>query len=167
MNQGTISAQLRMAIPVTLCVFLMLLSATPAPFSSLPVYPNILLISLFFFVLYAPDTLPMLALFFLGMLADVILSTPLGLHATLAVLARQFLLPLRRVLSRQAFRVLWAAFAMMACCYALAGYSVLSILDMETGSLRHSLPYVGSTILLYPVLHHLYAQVLKLIPQSV
>jgi len=161
MNQGTISAQLRMAIPTALCGFLMLLAATPSPFSWLPVYPNILVISLFFFVLYAPDALPLLAVFFLGLLADIIFSAPIGLHATLAVLARQVLVPLRRILSRQAFRVLWAAFAVLACLYMLAAYLVVSAMGLEEGSLAHYLPYVGSTILFYPVLHHLYAQVLK------
>jgi rod shape-determining protein MreD len=166
MNQTSVSGQLRHAVPVLVCSVLLLLAVTPAPFSWLPIYPNILLMTVFFFTLYAPATMPVLAVFVLGVLADITLGAPMGLNATLSVLLQLAMEPARRLLSRQVFRVLWASFAVVAIGYTLATYAALRLLDLEHGTMHASLPYLASTMLFYPLVHHFYSYLLRRMPNT-
>jgi rod shape-determining protein MreD len=72
------------------------------------------LVGISYWTLIRPRDMPPLAVFFLGVLTDVFLFTPFGLHGFVFVLAQTILLRQRRFLLGQGFWVLWAAFLMLA-----------------------------------------------------
>jgi len=78
------------------------------------------LIAICYWTLVRPRELPPLMTFCMGVVTDLFLMTPLGVHAFVFVLAQTLLIKERRFLMGQGFWVLWAAFFLLAGgCYIL------------------------------------------------
>ncbi len=101
-------------VPLTV-FFLVLLTTLPI---GLPIGAKLgglaPLIAVSYWTLVRPRDLPPLMTFFLGLVTDILLMTPLGVHAFVFVLAQTLLLKERRFLMGQGFWVLWAAFFLLA-----------------------------------------------------
>lgn len=163
MSDGAIADQLKRGLPALVAGVLMLLTATPAPFAWLPTYPLVLLMAVFFLSIYAPRSLPFGVVFALGLLTDMLLSAPLGLHALLAVLAQQLVLRMVRVVSRQAFRVVWAGFAVLCVGYHACMLLVLHAVMAQPPAADSVLPLLISTVVFYPIFHIVFS---RLIPST-
>jgi rod shape-determining protein MreD len=71
------------------------------------------LIAISYWTLTRPRDLPPLMTFILGVVTDIFMMTPLGMHAFAFVLAQTILIKERRFLMGQGFWVLWAAFFLL------------------------------------------------------
>jgi rod shape-determining protein MreD len=162
MNKAGFAGHLpKIILPFFLCAFAILLSAAPKPFSWLPTAPHILLSILFFCSIYAPKLLPITSLFILGLITDIVLNAPLGLHASLLIIMQIMLKYSLPILVRQSFVVLWGLFAIVALIYFGAMHLLLSWQYHSNNPVMGTLKWLGSTVLCYPLIHSILARLLR------
>lgn len=119
---------LRLFVPAGATFLLSLASAIawPMPFVG-SVAPSLVLASVYYWAVYRPDLLGVLAVFLLGLLNDAIHFFPLGLSAFIFVGARQLAFSQRRLFIGQTFYMLWFGFGIVAGLSFLLRYAVLSL----------------------------------------
>jgi rod shape-determining protein MreD len=88
------------------------------------------LVGISYWSLVRPRAMTLPIIFFLGVLTDILLFTPIGVHAFIFVLSQMVLRKQRRFLAGQGFWVMWAAFALLL----FVSYNLLwSVLKVITG----------------------------------
>ena len=103
-------------IPCLMGVFLLFVGLFPLRLSFFTQhYIPFVYISLFYWIVFRPDLLSPLRVFFLGFLADLIYQTPLGYQSFCFVLFYVLVLIKQRFLQARSFSFLWRAF----CIYSL------------------------------------------------
>jgi len=117
--------------------------------------PQLALASVFFWALYRPEMLPPPAVFLVGLAADLLAATPLGITVVVMLLLYGTVGLHRRRLARQSFLVVW-----LACLVYLAGAQALAWLLNAVLTLRllpagPALYQFALTAALYPVLAYL------------
>ena len=113
----------------------------------------------FYWSLYRPQFIPLWQTFFLGLLADVFLSSVLGLHALIYMFARQIGKGQRRYLSMRNFKILWGTFSVM-----IAGIVLIESFYMTTTGYAHDpliLIKVAQTCFAFPLVYYFLARVHK------
>ena len=78
------------------------------------VFPFITLCSLYYWVIYRPDLVPLSFLILIGLFYDVMLGTPFGFHSLFYVSIYWLLLSQRRHFVDQPFLLVWAGFVTLA-----------------------------------------------------
>lgn len=104
----------RLSVPAVMALLFILFSVIPFSFSpTTKIYVPLVLIVIYYFAVFRPSVLNVITVFFLGILTDLLLSTPFGLNAFffvlvffIANLARSFLLDM-------SFNGLWISFAVL------------------------------------------------------
>jgi rod shape-determining protein MreD len=138
--------------PVALGVLGVLLTALPyGSIAGIPLAPQFGLAVLFFWTLHRPDLFPPLLALGLGLFADLLLGTPLGLWALLYTLASGLVLSMRAFFVGAAAYPAWFGFAIVTLVVAAAGWLVASL---YYGMLLSPLGIAGQmvvTLALYPL----------------
>lgn len=113
--------------------------------------PDLLMMLLYYWTLRRPDSTPMLLVFGLGIVADLILMRPVGLGALTLVMATELLRSQVRTLREVAFVVEWLTIALLV---TTAMGMQMSLLWLSLGTLPklgEVALYAATTILIYPV----------------
>jgi rod shape-determining protein MreD len=108
--------------------------------------------SVYFWTLYRPSSLPAPVIGLIGLLLDLLGSSPLGLWAVLLLLEQAALLRLRKSLVAQGFMTVWLAFASFACSLGLLEWLGRSLLGFTLLPAVPAMVQTGIAILLYPLL---------------
>lgn len=108
--------------------------------------------SVYFWTLYRPSSLPAPVIGLIGLLLDLLGSSPLGLWAVLLLLEQAALLRLRKSLVAQGFTTVWLAFAGFACSLGLLEWLGRSLLGFALLPAGPAMIQTGIAILLYPLL---------------
>lgn len=125
---------------------------------SLPVSgvaPFWLIIIVYIWSVRWPDLMPAFLMFGMGILSDIVIGTPLGVHA-LAILAIGLLARLQqRFLATQSFIAVWANFALLALLFSfiVTGLSILAARDYSgvMSSFGSSMVSWGLLAIVFPV----------------
>ena len=148
-----LDAAARFALPVGLTTLAMLALAAPLGLpAQAELQPQFVLASVFFWTLYRPASMPPVAVFLLGLLADLLGEAPPGVAVLSLLVVHALVLRWRRGLARQSFLLVWIAFAAIAIAAALLGWAATSLLRVR---LLPFAPVVLEAMLgigLYPVL---------------
>ncbi len=119
----------RAAFPASSTALLLLLLAAPTGLVQQAALQSAgLLACVFFWSLYRPASLPPLAVFGLGLLADLLGNAPIGIDMMSMLLAQSVVLRVRRGLVRQSFAWVWFAFALLALAVALLSWALDALL---------------------------------------
>lgn len=139
-----------------LVLVLVLAQAAPLPqWAGLPLYPHILLLAVYYWSVFQPQKAHPALLFFFGLIHDVLVGSPLGLHALLLLLLRALIISQRRLFLAQQFVFVWIGMAITAalgygalwvCAQAISGGDV-PLMDFVLPAL--------TTTLFYPLWHRL------------
>ncbi|MEX2453219.1 MAG: rod shape-determining protein MreD [Rhodospirillaceae bacterium] len=120
----------RLFVPVVLSAFLILLSALPV---HVPGYGQIAvdvgLMTVFYWAIYRPDLLPGIAAFCLGLWQDILVGSPIGLHALLLLLANWAIVSQRTFFQAKSFAVVWWSFSLVAAAVAILGWIIVCLLN--------------------------------------
>lgn len=142
--------------PAGLTILFIILSLMPRRiFPWVDMVPDLALISLFYWKLYYPDSMPFWAVCVIGLVQDTLMGLPLGLSSFLYLIFSFALTTQRKVFARETFFTLWFGFTVL-----VAGFYLLLWLLLY-GANGTSLPVVvvflqwGLTVGLYPPLHML------------
>ena len=121
----------RLLAPFVMSVILVLLSALPV---YVPGYGQIAvdvgLVTVFYWAIYRPDLFPAVAAFTLGLWQDILVGSPIGLHALTLLLANWAIVSQRTFFQGKAFGVIWWSFSLVAFIAAVLSWTVVCALNM-------------------------------------
>ena len=106
----------------------------------------------FFWGLFRPASMPPLAVFLLGVLADLLAYAPAGVTVLAWLLAYGLAMRWRRGLTRLGFLLVWFAFVAVAVGAAALEWAATSLLSFQFLPMGDALLEAGIAIGLYPLL---------------
>lgn len=122
-------ASVRHLVPFAVTLGLLLLTAVPSHLPFLTgISPMLPLVGVYYWAIYRPDLLPAWAAFVIGLLADVIAGTPLGVDALVLLVVQGLSARQRRFFLGKSFTVSWWAFALLAAGAAGATWALVALL---------------------------------------
>ena len=105
----------RVVTPVVLAFLMLVISRLPFGIEGLEsAMPLLTLIACYYWTIYRPNLMPSIALFFLGLLQDLVTGGPLGLMALVLLLVHWVVDAQRRVFLGKSFVVGWWGFGLIA-----------------------------------------------------
>ena len=105
----------RVITPVVLAFLMLVISRLPFGIEGLEsAMPLLTLIACYYWTIYRPNLMPSIALFFLGLLQDLVTGGPLGLMALVLLLVHWVVDAQRRVFLGKPFVVGWWGFGLIA-----------------------------------------------------
>ena len=124
MGMGKWVAQGKKLLPFLLCAVVILIAQTPGVHV---IFTGLVAIPIFWFAIFNPNALNAYAVFTLGLFADVIGQTPLGIYSFLFVLLF-FVARLNRLFLKElSFKSLWMLFAVCSGLMILLQYFLFSL----------------------------------------
>lgn len=145
--------------PLMITLALTYISVLPLRVPGLtPVTPVVTLIAVYYWSIYRPDLLPLVATFVIGIMQDTLSGAPLGLSSLILLLVQGVVISQRRFFHGKTFLVEWWGFILVA--------PVALLITWLLGSLYHGV-FVAPrplgfqlllTIALYPALTWLFAR---------
>ena len=101
----------RAAAPASVTLMLVLIGATPLqiPFLS-AVLPPFALAAVYYWTVQRPDLMPFSVVFCIGLIQDILVGSPLGMHAFAFLIVQWLVLSQRRHVAGKPFLVLWWGF---------------------------------------------------------
>ena len=122
----------RQVVPVSITLILLFIGMTPlhAP-GFFQVMPGFALMAIFYWGMYRPELMPQSIIFLLGVLQDVFLGTPLGLHSLIYLGVHGAVTFQRGFFYDKSFFVIWLVFAMVSGGAMVLGLVLLSFVNMS------------------------------------
>ena len=121
----------RAAFPATTSALLLLLTATPIGLpGQAETQAPVALACVVFWSLDRPGSMPPIAVFALGLFADLLGYTPLGVFMVVLLLAYGVTVRARRVLVRSGFVAVWLAFGAIVVAAAAAQWALTSLMRL-------------------------------------
>lgn len=143
-------------------VMLLNLVSFPFPFSG-EIRPYFILMVIYYWSIFRPSFLLPFFVFVIGVLYDLILGFPVGLHSFFFVLA-QFLVTRQRLfLMGQPFVMMWLGFLFLSSLFILLEWLFFSVYLLKIVPV---IPLVGSVVLtvaVFPLISFLFSSVSKIL----
>lgn len=93
--------------------------------------PYLFLMTIYYWAIFRPTLLPALWIFVLGILYDVVLGFPLGLHSILFLVVQYIVRRQRLYLMGQPFTLVWLGFVITCSLVALCEWGFFSALHLQ------------------------------------
>lgn len=143
---------LKAATPLILGVLGVVFLALPLrPFEGWAPTPIIPLVVVFFWSVYAPEFLPSVSVFIIGLLQDLLTGGPLGLWAAVYLVTQFIVMSQRSYFLGREQKVVWLGFALAAAGASLMLWLVMSLMSGALLPLRGLLAQMAATVLIYPL----------------
>jgi len=153
-----LDAMARSGVPVACTLALMF--ASKAPFGvadQAVVLPAVTVVSVFFWSLFRPSSMPAPVVFLIGVLLDLLGWMPLGEGTVVLLVVHALCLRWRRVLAKQSFAVIWVVFVGFAAGAAALMWALAALLAFRMLPVASALFQAVLTAALYPALAILFA----------
>ena len=158
----------RMLTPSLIVVALVIISVLPLHIPGYsPVIPSLVLMAVYYWVLHRPDLLPAVAVFFIGILHDILTGGPLGVQASILLVAYWVTGSQRGLFLEKSFLVVWWGFMMIAAGAAIMQWILMSLIF---GTLIVPQPAVFAyllTVATYPLFAWAFARAQRTLPRTV
>ena len=162
MNVGPwrwLESTLRGLTPLVLTLAFVLLSVLHLPVPGFaPVTPWLSLMAVYYWSIYRPDLLPLVATFLLGLVQDSLSGTPLGLNVLVLLLVQGVVVSQRRFFHSQTFLVEWWGFMLVAPGAVLVSWVIVSSYHGVLVAPRPLVFQLLLTMALYPAITWLFAR---------
>ena len=143
----------RAGFPASCTVLLMLLAAVPFGFAGqAALIPAVATISVYFWTLFRPGSMPPAVVFPIGLLLDLLGYLPIGVGVICLLAVHGFALRWQRFLTRQSFALTWVAFSGFSAASAALGWGLGSLLGFRLLPVASAGLQGVITIALYPAL---------------
>lgn len=124
-----IDLALRRSIPVALAVLLLFLGILPWNTHTLgPANANLVLIPIYYWTLYRPRLMSVWSVAALGLIADFLGVTPLGVEMLTLLIGYRVAVSQRKIFASAPFIIVWAGFLLMSAVAGLAQWLLVSAL---------------------------------------
>ncbi len=146
-------------VPVVMTLLFAVISVVPLNLPGFAVVtPAFALMAVFHWTVYRPDLMPLSAVFFIGLLLDLLNGTPyVGLSALALLSARTAVMSRRELFVNRTFPVLWLGFCVVAAGTFAFLWVVVGILHGAVLGLRPFIFQAVLTVACYPVGSYLLA----------
>ena len=142
-------------------------SAMLVMFSALPVYPpgygqvaaDVGLMTVFYWAIYRPDLFPAIAAFVLGLWQDILVGSPIGLHALILLLASWAIVSQRTFFQGKSFAVVWWCFSLVALAASLLSWIIFCGFNFTLMNPAPVLFQAALTVGIFPFMAWLLARV--------
>jgi rod shape-determining protein MreD len=119
---------LRAVVPFALTLLLTLISTLPLGIHGLgPVMPVLPAIAIYYWAIYRPDLLPLIATFFIGLVHDGLTGAPIGLTSLVLLLLHGAAGSQRKFFDRKGLAVTWVGFGIFATAAGLLSWASASL----------------------------------------
>ncbi len=149
----------------TLFLFMLNLSSFSFPMSG-PIRPYFTLMFLFYWSVYRPTLISPVFVFFLGVVFDLVIGYPLGLHSILFIVFQWVISDQRLYFLGQSFFLVWIGFCLSVfCIYALEWifFSAYKTMLIEIDTLLQGYLF---TIFIFPLTSLVFALVHRFLPSE-
>ena len=120
----------RQVVPVSITLALLFLGMVPLHVPGFSqVMPGFAMMAIFHWGIYRPGLLPQSAVFLLGLLQDIFLGTPLGLHSLLYLGVYGTVTFQQGFFYDKSFFVIWLVFAMVSGAAMILGLLLISLVN--------------------------------------
>ena len=117
----------RQLTPVALTLVLVLLTVVPLHVPGFSrVVPVLTLIAVYHWTIYRPDLMPSYAVFFIGIMQDLLTGLPLGVNALVFLSVYGIVLWQRRFFVGKSFFITWLGFALVSAGAALQNWCLVA-----------------------------------------
>ena len=117
--------------PLEITLFLVVLSVIQTHIPGFgTIVPALSLMAVYYWSIFRPDLIPAWAVFLVGIFQDILVSTPLGLHAIILLLVRTTVVSRRRFFMENSFLIMWGGFMLVAAGALAIGWEILSLLNL-------------------------------------
>jgi len=148
-----LDAASRHAVPVLVCVLILLLLSTPLGLpGQAAMQPVWALTNVYFWSLYRPASLPAASVFAIGLLLDLLTQGPIGAGVLILLTVHGTALRLRRFLTRRSFALVWLVFMAFAAAASGAEWLLVSLLTWRALSPGPALFECALAVGMYPIL---------------
>lgn len=143
---------LRAASPTFLGIIGVLILALPLRlFEGVAPTPIIPLVVVFFWSIYAPDFMPSVSVFFIGLLQDLLTGGPLGLWAAVYLVAQYAVMSQREYFLGREQKVVWLGFALATAALSLMLWLVMSLMSGALLPVGALVAQMAATAAIYPL----------------
>ena len=155
-------------LPKLTALVALLVDVLPLPNAAPLVQMPVFLVGVaFFWTIYRPDLLGVVAIFLLATLLDGIAGLPLGLTAFSILMVRTLLMPRERFLATTSFIVIWATFVITATAVLGLRWAMACLWWWQPLELRPVVVELALTVAVYPVLSYFLSGLRSLLPRVV
>jgi rod shape-determining protein MreD len=139
--------------PFAITLLLLIIGLVPLRLPYLPpLSVNLVLVSVYYWAIYRPSALPAPAVFFLGLMADLLGGGFLGLNALILITAYASTTALRPWLVGASFAIVWWGFAILSAGVVLATWFITWILAGAAADLSPGISGALFGVGAYPLL---------------
>lgn len=148
-----------LCVNAILCLLLVILEVVSSP----PlVIPPIYLVPIFFWLVYAPQLMPLTIIFLIGIVKDLLTGAPVGLTSLVLIVLSVTLVSQAETLKRQVKTTLWGCFAIFTALFYLFSYCLISFMQGQLANAQLHYVSILVLIILYPVIVAGLLQLLKI-----
>jgi len=120
----------RNSLPVFVTLLLVLINVLPLHIPGLSrIVPILPLMAVYQWAVYRPNLMPPLAVFFIGLMFDVLSGTPLGVNAVVFLTVYGVVIYQQRFFTAKSFLVVWFGFGVVAMGASILSWILVSILS--------------------------------------
>lgn len=157
----------RMLLPGGMTILLFIAFTLPrigfAGMANFP--PHILAISIYYWTIFHPASMPYWFLFLLGLLSDSLLAMPLGMTSLILILFRLLVLSQQHSLVKESFLGIWAGFAICVVLMQSLQWLLTSFYSQDLLPIGPLAMQWVFTIGLYPLAHILFNMLYAYLPR--
>ncbi|MEW5704232.1 MAG: rod shape-determining protein MreD [Pseudomonadota bacterium] len=155
---------MRNLAPFVTALLLLFLSLVPFRLPGYAVIaPMLTLTAIYYWGLYRPDLMPATAVFFIGLLQDLLSGVPIGLNTGIFLLVYGIVVTQRRYFLHESFSITWVSFMMVAAAASILQWAAFSLLDWTVHDPSPGVFQYLLTLVLYPCLAWVYAQTQQIV----
>jgi rod shape-determining protein MreD len=150
----------RNLIPVALTVLLVFVGVLHWPLPGFStIAPMLPLMAIYYWAIYRPDLVPAYAVFFVGLLLDLLDGGPLGVHALVFLLVFGTMTSQRRFFLGKPFFVVWLGFVLVGVGASVVSWALISLLLHKGVAVWPVLFQLVLTLALYPFVSWLFIRI--------
>jgi len=121
----------RRLTPFGLTLILVVLNVVPLHVPALAmVFPVLPLIAIYHWAIYRPELMPYYAVFFIGLLQDILTNMPIGVNALVFLGVHGAVISQSRFFTGKSFAIVWLGFALVAAAATLANWVLISVYNI-------------------------------------
>lgn len=147
-----IKIQLQRLVPlISTILFILIFNIPLYPFVSSSIRPYVAIICVYFWLIYRPYFVNITGVYLVGILEDIISSTPFGSNIVTMLLVYVFTNLISKFVANKPFPVVWYGFAFVAFVTLIIKWLIISIYYSQFLSLSILLFSLLTTIAFYPI----------------
>ena len=154
----------RLITPTLLIIILVVVSQIPLQIPNAgPVFPDIVLIAVFYWAVHRPDLMPFWVVFLIGLLQDLLGGDALGVSSMVYLAVFWTVAAQQRFFMSRSFGVIWAGFIVIGAGVVVLSWGLHALILGRQVQIGPALFQYLTTIAAYPLLAWIFAQTQRLV----